>query len=202
MEHKLQCLKEFCKKFEFLKEQEQNLFSKIINKLLQVNYLTAQKSADINDYHFLLLHKEIFIFFLQLLDFELKIEKQDEVIFIKNLNHFNKLKLKKEESLILLILRILFQQKKENLGNYDKVTIYLQNIYQELTKISYVEIKKLTKEKMKNILVLFRRYNIIDYSDNDYLLDNLIIIIYPSILYIIDLKMVQQYKELIDNKLK
>ncbi|WP_432729401.1 DUF4194 domain-containing protein ['Prunus avium' virescence phytoplasma] len=103
----------FVEKFKILKEQEKNIFSKIVNKLFQVNYLTIQKIEDANDYRFILLYKELFSSFFKLSDFQLEIKKYDEVILIKNLNHFNKLKLRKEESLILLILRILFQQKEK-----------------------------------------------------------------------------------------
>ncbi|WAN63239.1 DUF4194 domain-containing protein [Candidatus Phytoplasma rubi] len=189
----------FVEKFKILKEQEKNIFSKIVNKLFQVNYLTIQKIEDANDYRFILLYKELFSSFFQLSDFQLEIKKYDEVIFIKNLNHFNKLKLKKEESLILLILRILFQQKKEIKSNYGNlITIYLQDIYYKLNSIAYKEVKKLTKEKIRNILMLFRRYNIINYIDND-LSDGSIITIYNSILYLIDLDMIEQYKKLLNS---
>ncbi|AYJ00992.1 hypothetical protein CWO85_00340 [Candidatus Phytoplasma ziziphi] len=189
----------FVEKFKILKEQEKNIFSKIVNKLFQVNYLTIQKIEDANDYRFILLYKELFSSFFKLSDFQLEIKKYDEVILIKNLNHFNKLKLRKEESLILLILRILFQQKREIKSNYGNViTIYLQDIYHKLNSIVYKEVKKLTKEKIRNILMLFRRYNIINYIDND-LSDDSIITIYNSIIYVIDLDMVEQYKKLLNS---
>ncbi|WP_341266730.1 DUF4194 domain-containing protein [Candidatus Phytoplasma fraxini] len=194
MDQKTKDLYVFTEKFQNLKELEKNVFSKIVNKLFQVNYLTIQKAEDTNDYRFILLHKELFFFFFQLSDFQLEIRKYDEVIFIKNLNNFNKLKLKKEESLILLILRILFQQKKEIKPNGEIIQIYLQDIYHKLNSIGYKEIKKITKEKTRNILTLFKRYNIINYVDND-LSDDSLIIIYNTILYLLDLNMIDQYKE-------
>ncbi|WP_323847928.1 MAG: DUF4194 domain-containing protein [Phytoplasma sp.] len=194
MDQKTKELYIFTEKFQNLKEPEKNIFSKIVNKLFQVNYLTIQKTEDTKDYRFILLYKELFYSFFQLSDFQLEIRKYDEVIFIKNLNNFNKLKLKKEESLILLILRILFQKNKENKSGGDIITIYLQDIYYKLNSIGYKEIKKITKEKTKNILTLFKRYNIINYVDND-LSDDSLITIYNTILYLIDLNMIEQYKE-------
>lgn len=198
MEQKTKALYIFIEKFKNLTEQEKNIFSKIVNKLFQINYLTIQKTEDANDYRFILLYKELFISFFQLSDFQLEIKKYDEVIFIKNLNHFNKLKLKKEESLILLILRILFQQKRENKSS-GIISIYLQDIYHKLNSIDYKEIKKLTKEKIKNILALYKRFNIINYIENE-LSDGLIITIYNSILYLIDLDMIKQYTESLNLK--
>ncbi|PQP79865.1 hypothetical protein C6B37_00660 [Candidatus Phytoplasma phoenicium] len=201
MDNKSEILNIFSEKFHSLREQEQKLFSKIVNKLLQVNYLTLQKTSDANDYRFVLLYKVLFSAFFQLIDFTLEIRRHDEVLFIRNIYNWNKLKLKKEESLILLIIRILFQQKKENLPSNARVEIYLQNIYKELYNIGFAQVTKLTKEKMKKTLILFRQYNIIDFPEslND-LTDDLVIKIYPSILYLIDIDMIKKYKELLTVK--
>ncbi|WP_017193768.1 DUF4194 domain-containing protein [Vaccinium witches'-broom phytoplasma] len=197
MDKKTQELHIFSSKFEQLKEKEKDLFSRIVNKLFQVNYLTLQKMADANDYRFILLHRELFYSFFQLADFELEIKKHDEVIFIHNLHHFNKLKLKKEESLILFIFRILFQQKKEKTSSNAKIEVFLQDIFKELKHIGYSEVQNFNKETVKKTLTILRQYNIIDYSDhNNHLSDDLTITIYPSILYLIDIEMIKHYQEL------
>ncbi|MDV3185146.1 MAG: hypothetical protein Q8842_02185, partial [Candidatus Phytoplasma australasiaticum] len=90
MDQKTQELQIFSQKFKVLKEKEKEIFSRIVNKLFQVNYLTSQKNSDLNDYRFILLHQEMFISFLKLIDFELEIQKHDEVIFIKNVQQLNK----------------------------------------------------------------------------------------------------------------
>ncbi|MDO8168043.1 DUF4194 domain-containing protein [Candidatus Phytoplasma melaleucae] len=201
MDKKTLALNTFVQKFGILRENEKDVFSRIVNKLFQVNYLTIQKLADANDYRFILFYKELFDSFFQLVDFQLEIKKHDEVIFIRNFHHFNKLKLKKEESLVLLIFRILFQKKKESFSHNKKVEVYLQDIYTELKNIGYSEIRKLNKETFKRVLILLRQYNIIDYSDNsNYLSDHLIIIIYPSILYLVNLEMIEYYQELLSSK--
>ncbi|MEZ0180545.1 DUF4194 domain-containing protein ['Camptotheca acuminata' phytoplasma] len=197
MDQKTKELNIFSDNFRMLQEKEKNIFSRIVNKLFQVNYLTIQKKEDSNDYRFILLYKELFSSFFQLSDFELEIKKYDEVIFIKNLHHFNKLKLKKEESLILLILRMLFQEKKEVVSHNNIIKIYLKEIYYKLNSINYKEIKKLTREKIKNILTLFKRFNVINYSDSNILTDDLVIQIYPSILYLIDLDIIEEYQKML-----
>ncbi|MDV3168122.1 MAG: DUF4194 domain-containing protein [Candidatus Phytoplasma stylosanthis] len=190
----------FVDNFKKIKEQEKKIFSRIVNKLFQVNYLTIQKKEDINDYHFILLQEKLFSSFFKLIDFKLEIKKYDGVIFIKNLLNFNKLKLKKEESLILLILRVLFQDKKETTAN-NIIQIYLKDIYHKLYNINYKEIKKLNKSKIKNILSLLKKHNIINLiDDNDILKDDSIIQIYPSIIYLIDLDMIEEYQKIFNSK--
>ncbi|KAB8122108.1 DUF4194 domain-containing protein ['Cynodon dactylon' phytoplasma] len=197
---------EFSKKFEKLEEKEKKFFSRIINKLLQVNFITSKKKSDINDYHFIVLYKDIFSFFFKLADFELKIKNENEVIFIKSKNNFNKLKLNKEESLVLLAICILFYNKKESSPSMSIIEIYLQDIYKELGNIGYTEIKKITKEKMKKILSMLYKYNIIDFYDNknisNNLTEDLIIKIYPTIMHLIDLETVQQYQKILNLNIK
>jgi hypothetical protein len=193
-------LNEFVNKFEKLKETEKKNFSRIINKLLQVNYITIQKKTDINDYRFILLYQDIIRFFFQLADFDLEIKYLNEVIFIKNKQNWNKLKLSKEESLVLLVLSIFFYRKKELNNSHNlKIEIFLKDVYKELSNIGYTEIKKLNKEKMKKILSLFCKYNIINFPDHSNIIDDdLIICIYPTILYLIDLEMVKEYQKLLN----
>ncbi|MBP3059307.1 DUF4194 domain-containing protein [Texas Phoenix palm phytoplasma] len=191
----------FVNNFENLKEQEKNIFSRIVNKLFQTNYITIQKNSDANDYRFIILYNELFSSFFKLSDFELEIKKHDEVIFIKNIHNFNKFRLKKEESLILLVISLLFYKKKDKISLNQKVEFFLNDIYKELNNIGFLEIKKLTKERMKNFLLLLRKYNIIDFQYNsNNLSDNLIITVFNSIIYLIDLEMIQQYKELLIKK--
>lgn len=86
------------------------------------------------------------------------------------------------------------------------IEIYLQDIYKELGNIGYTEIKKITKEKMKKILSMLYKYNIIDFYDNknisNNLTEDLIIKIYPTIMHLIDLETVQQYQKILNLNIK
>ncbi|WCA22530.1 DUF4194 domain-containing protein [Candidatus Phytoplasma oryzae] len=198
----LKSLYEFTKKLEKFQDKEIKNLSRIINKLLRVNFITIKKKIDIDDYHFIILHKNIFDFFFRLADFEFKIENENEVIFIKSKQNSNKMKLNKEESLVLLVVCILFYNKKDPNFSNSIIKINLQDIYQELGNIGYTEVKKMNKEKMKKILLILQKYNIIDFQENQNINNNLpedlIINIYPTIIYLIDLEIVQQYQKMLN----
>ena len=66
---KTQAAKRFSEQFIVLKEAEKSTFSRIVNKLFQVNYITRKKIADANDYRFILAYKEIFEAFFVISDF-------------------------------------------------------------------------------------------------------------------------------------
>ena len=156
--NKTQATKQFSENFLDLKEAEKTTFSRIVNKLLQVNLLTKRKISDANDYRFILAFKEIFEHSF-LMDFSLNIKREDEVVYITNDSLYNHLRLKKEESILLLVLRILYQRKKDFVTLDEDVEIFLHEIHSELMRIGYLDNKRITKDKLKPTLSFLRSYN-------------------------------------------
>src|SRR5690554_2097035 len=167
MVSKTVALKKFVDEYNDLKESEKQNFSRIINKFLQVNLITMKKIRDANDYRFILAYREAFSSFFALMDFSLNIERHDQVVYIKNESVFNHLKLKKEESILLLVIRVLYHNKKDFITLDENVEVYLSEIHEELARIGYLDNKRITKDRLKPSLALLRQYNIIDYIDNN-----------------------------------
>ena len=195
MMNKNQAVKKLNEEFVTLKEAEKTVFSRIVNKLLQVNFITRKKIADANDYRFVLAYKELFDAYFALADFELNIERHEEVLYIKNVSNFNHLRLRKAESVLLLVLRMLYQSKMDVITLDENVEIYLYEVHDELAKIGYLDNKRMTKETLKPSLQLLRNYNIIDYMDRR-LNDDARIKIYPTILFVVKTNSI---KDLLDH---
>src|SRR5690554_5565511 len=100
MMNKNQAIKKLSEEFVVLKEAEKTVFSRIVNKLLQVNLITRKKIADANDYRIVLAYKEIFETYFCLSNFELIIEWHGEVLYIKNILNLNQIKNRKAESVL------------------------------------------------------------------------------------------------------
>lgn len=195
--NKTQATKQFSENFLDLKEAEKTTFSRIVNKLLQVNLLTKRKISDANDYRFILAFKEIFEAFFVLMDFSLNIKREDEVVYITNDSLYNHLRLKKEESILLLVLRILYQRKKDYVTLDEDVEIFLHEIHSELMRIGYLDNKRITKDKLKPTLSFLRSYNLIDYIDRG-LHDDARIKIYPTIIYVTNLESIKEVVDKLD----
>ena len=74
--NKGQALKQFNDEYGTLKEGEKAIFSRITNKLFQVNYITKKKPGDTNDYRFILAFKEAFEAFFRTHRFYIKYQKR------------------------------------------------------------------------------------------------------------------------------
>jgi len=116
------------------------------------------------------------------------------VVYIENEQLFNHMRLRKTESILILILRILYQHKKDYVTLDEDVEIYLHEIHSELTRIGYLDHKRITKDRLKPALTFLRNYNIIDYIDRG-LHDDARIKIYPTILYVTNYESI---KEVVD----
>ena len=184
--NKTQAIRKFNEEYTNLKEGEKTEFSRIVNKMLQVNFITKRRSPDANDYRMILAFKEVFEAFFALIDFELIIKREDEVVYIKNEAVYNHLRLRKADSVLLLVTRILYQRKMDYITLDEDVQIFLYEIHDELTRIGYLDNKRITKNDLKPALQMMRGYNIIDYIDSN-LSDDARIKIYPTILYVTDL---------------
>lgn len=190
--------KNFHEAFIALKEAEKTNFSRIVNKLFQVNFITRKKIADMNDYRFILAYKDVFEPFFQLTDFSLNIKREDEVVFIKNESIFNHMRLRKAESILVLVIRIIYQRKKDYVTLDENVEVFLHEIHAELSRIGFLDNKRITKNELKPALTLLRSYNIIDYIDKG-LHDDARIKIYPTILYITNFENIKQVVNLLDD---
>lgn len=189
--NKTAAAKQFNDEYINLKEGEKTIFSRIVNKLLQVNFITKKKPGDVNDYRFILAFKETFEAFFTLTDFVLFVKREDEVVYIQNENFYNHMRLRKTESILILVIRILYQRKKDFITLDENVEIFLNEIHAELTRIGYLDHKRITKDKLKPALSFLRNYNIIDYIDKG-LHDDARIKIYPTILYVTNLESIKE----------
>ncbi|MBE0700217.1 MAG: DUF4194 domain-containing protein [Acholeplasmataceae bacterium] len=183
--------KQFYEAYQIMKEGEKTIFSRITNKFFQVNFITKRKIGDANDYRFVLAFKDVFESFFALSDFTLNIKREDEVVYIQNDNLYNHLRLRKTESILMLVIRILYQRKKDFITLDEDVEIYLHEIHSELTRIGYLDHKRITKDKLKPALIFLRNYNLIDYIDRG-LHDDARIKIYPTILYVTNLDNIKE----------
>jgi hypothetical protein len=83
----------------------------------------------------------------------------------------------------------------------ENVEIYLSEIHDELAKVGYLDNKRMTKDKLKPSLQLLKNYNIIDFMDVK-LHDDARIKIYPTILYVVNMKNIKEVLDQLDQYLE
>lgn len=166
---------------EGMLQREKDEFKRISNRLLSVCFLCRNNAANKSDYYFVLKFRDKFSDYLGILGYRLDINEEYGVIQLVNMQNYNRLNLKLYESVILLILRILFDEKKRELSASDEVIVNLGDIHDKYLSLK-IRDKMLDKTTLRNALSLFRRFQLIDPLDKDLNNEESRILIYDSIL--------------------
>ncbi len=138
----------------------QDSFSKICNQLLTANYLSKDKKDNTKAYYFVINYKQYFDEFFEILGHEVVINREIGAIQLKNNYNPGNLKLKKEETFILLILRILYQEKLINTTLDNTVVITIDEIHNKYASFGFK--RKIFKTELVAALRLYKKYNLID----------------------------------------
>lgn len=162
-------------------QRDKENFRRICNRLLSCCFLCKSNASNKSDYYFVLKYRSEFKTYLEVLGYRLEINEELGVIQLTNDYNYNRLNLKLYESVILLILRILYDEKKRELSVSDEVIINLGDIQDKYLSLQIRE-KMIDKTTMRNALSMLRRFQIIETLDRDLGNEESRILIYDSIL--------------------
>ncbi|MDD3129019.1 MAG: DUF4194 domain-containing protein [Candidatus Izemoplasmatales bacterium] len=182
--------------FDQLNLGQRQLFAKTCLKLLQNSFIARDKEDNKEMYYFLLSYKNYFDEYFDLMNFEVVLDRELGAIQLVNRESSNLIHLKKDETLVLLILRILYHQHLVKTSINDNIVIKVDEIHQYYDSLELK--KKINKTDLVKILRTYRKLNIID-PLGDITKANTRIIIYPTILLAINTQAINDVYNLIAN---
>ncbi len=165
--------------FDTLTSAQRQMFSDTCVRLLANAFLARDKKDNKEMYYFIISFKNYFDEYFNIINYELVVDRDRGSIQLVTKENQNVLKLKKDESLILLILRILFHQHSIDTSINDNVIITIDEIHQKYDALELK--KKINKTDLVSILRTYRRYNLIE-PLGDITQSGTRIVIYPTIL--------------------
>ena len=157
-------------------QKDQDEFRRICNKLINVCFICRQNQATRR----------------------LEINEEYGVVQLTNALNTNRQNLKLYESVILLILRILFDEKKRELSVSDEVIVNLGDIQDKFLSLK-IRDKMIDKTTMGNALRLFRRYQLIELLDSDLKNEESRVLIYNSILMAVRVEDIKSVYDKVDS---
>ncbi len=190
--------------FEILNESvaQKEKFRIAANKLLNHCFLLKKREDTKKDYMFVKQNLEMFVTYFELLGYDLKINEDQGVIGLVNQFGTGRVELSKYESILLLILRLLYIEKRKELATYsEEVTVLMEEIREKYGMLKIKAKPNLDKGMERNLVKVFRRYNIIQNLDSDVNQADARIIIYPSVIMAVTVENVNEYYEMTERKL-
>lgn len=188
---------------EIFKESvvQKEKFRTTANKLLNKCFIIKKKEDTRNDYIFILQHKDLFTQYFDLLGYKIEINEIHGVIALINTEGTGRLRLRKNQSIILLIFRLLYIEKRKELSLSEEVVILTDEIHEKYNMLKIESKPNLDKTVFKDTISLLKRYNIISNMDTDVARSDARIKIYPSILFAVPNENLTKMSEAISEKL-
>lgn len=152
----------------------------IANYLLNNCFLIGNVDSTREKYYYVINHEEAFRQIFQPIGYTLVIHRNLRVVQLVNNHGTGRLSLRKYESIMLLIFRLMYVEKRESLStSEDRVIVSVEEIKNEYEKLNLP--RKFDKGLLEDSLRNIKRYNLVQPLDK--LLDmDAKIQIYPSVM--------------------
>ena len=155
-------------------------FKATANKLLNECFIIKKNKDTVSEYNFILNYRDYFVSLFDVLGYELVIQEDQGVIGINNPAGTGRIHLKKIESMLLLILRLLYIEERKKVSQTGDVIVIVDQVYDKYNMLKMQN--KLDKTTLRNSMGLFRRYHLLQNLDSDMSNPDTRVILYPSIL--------------------
>jgi len=171
--------------FEALTDKEKQMFSETVNLLLGKTYLVYEREEDRRYYRFVEKHFDMFVRYLEMARWSLTIQKADAVIQVYNMDERNRRNFSLQETIFLVILRLLYDEKRRDLRLTQQVLVTGQEIQE---KYMALQIRKRlpSREDMQRILKLFSSFSLLDLKQGHWKDPEAVFQLYPSLLLILN----------------
>ncbi|MBR1814785.1 MAG: DUF4194 domain-containing protein [Lachnospiraceae bacterium] len=184
---------------EILGDVSKEKFRQTMNRLLNECFILKKNSTTASDYRFIVANQSLFEGVLDLLGYELIVREDQGVITIYNPAGTGRIRFSRLESILLLILRLLYIEKMREVSQAQEAIVLLEEI---LEKYGMLKLGRLRKDLLLNALRGFKRLNLIANLDRMDTGDpGIRIQIYPSILFAVTSVSLEEAYQLAQEKL-
>ncbi len=173
--------------FEELSAKERAEFSRICNLLMSSTYILredAEKRIS-REYSFVNRNFELFEDYLSLSGWEIYQDNQYGIIYVKNVDGYNRVELNKLTTVMLIVLRILYEEKRREAGLTNDVIVSIGELFGKIVNEYSVYPKKPPQKEIKESFRILEHHHIIrKISDNYEDLESRIQVL-PSVLIVV-----------------
>lgn len=178
--------------YEQFNNREQEDFTRIVNRLLAHTFLVKQQEANRKDYYFVERNEPVFTGYLRLIQWELVLDRGYGVVQAINRAGGSRLPLRLMESVLLLLLRLLYEERRKEISIADHVVCQVQDLHDKALTLRVREKGVIEKKHLANAFALFRRYAIVELVDEDITDPGCRFTILPTILFAVRLEGLQE----------
>jgi len=173
--------------FAGLSENEKVQVRQIINRLLSANILVKEREPEL--YQKARRHKAILDDFFKTLGWTFILDDRHDCAFVHSPENAHRLRLTRDDSIWLLILRLFYQEKRSELALSSFPIVSLHEIR---AKYATFQIPFVNKTRLQELIKLGIAYKLIHPIDNDLRSDDCRFTLYHSLLHAVNSEQVEE----------
>lgn len=192
--------------FEKMNMAEQESFKRLVNwllahtYLLQDSYIFEDHMKRTNpDYLFVERHFEIFQEYLGYAGFCLERDSNYGVIFLTSVYDFNRVKFDKVTTLLLYVLRLIYEEEREKLSLSSDIFITTGDLVHKMISLGVMK-KKPSNILLRDSLRMLNRFRVIEKVEGLWEAADTKLLILPTILFIVTNERISNMYQLIDEE--
>ena len=192
--------------FEKLNLTEQEAFRRIVNWLLAHTYLLQGTYAfedNMNrtnpDYLFVERNFELFQDYLEYAGFHLERDSNYGLIFLSSSYEFNRVKLDKATTLMLYVLRLIYEEEREKLSLSRDIFTTTGDLVHKMLSLGVIK-RKPANLTLRDSLRTLNRFRIVEKVDSPWENADTRLLILPTILFIVTNERISNMYQLIDEQ--
>ncbi len=193
-------------RYDKLGTKDKENFTRILNRLLRVNFINRDvysardKEMRINyDYRFIDRNFLLYEDYLLLGGWSLNKDDRFGVIYITSQYEYNRKRINKFATQILLTLRLIYDEERENLTLKKEVSLTVHELVQKMIALGIVN-KRPAYKDLHSALQELAGFHIVERMDGIWREPETRFLIYPSILFVLSNAKINELSELIDEK--
>jgi len=167
--------------YDQLNMTQKDQFSKISNKLLSHCFICRDIEKDKSDYYFIERNSNLFETYFSLIDWEVDLDYDNGVAHLINLQNRNRYNFKLLESIILLTIRLIYHEKRQELNQTNDIIMTMDELHVKLNTFS-MQNRLVDKTSILSAMRLFRQFHLIEMIDKDLTDSESRIKLYPSLI--------------------
>lgn len=177
-------LNNFYNQYNALNDTKKDKFARLCDKLLDDNFIYGQLSNDKDDYYSILENREVIEAYFSLIDFQLNHDDINKIFFLKSSADRNRVRLKKMETVLLILLRRFYYIKnKESVDSNTNISIAFDELIDSINQSGTFK-ATIVKTQLLESMRILKRYKIINFDVNN-LETNNVIEIFPTIAFVV-----------------
>ncbi len=181
--------------FDDLTTTQKNDYARIANLLLKQSFICKDRDRDRKDYFIALQFLDLYKNYFGLIDMEVVHDVPNNVIALKSNQAMTHLTLRKNETIVLIILRKLYYEKQKEISMMSEILVTPEEILGELDATGLFD-KRIGKTELTDILRKFIRYSLCDAMGDVKSFEHPLML-YPSLLHVLSVRNIEELQNII-----